>query len=55
MASLVGIMVAGVELSGMGGVSMPSLARLLLGNYDGPGITVLVEQDGEPLEVSLEW
>lgn len=53
--AIVGIMVAGVELSGMGGVSMPSLARLLLGNYDGPGITVLVEQDGEPLEVSLEW
>lgn len=52
---IVGIRVAGFDLNLPESGSMPSLAQFLLGNYDGPGVTVLIEQDGEPLEASLEW
>lgn len=31
------------------------LARFVLGNWDGPGLTLMVDQDGDPLELPLEW
>ena len=51
---LVGVELAGFDLTGLEGGDV-DLARFVLGNWDGPGITLLVEQEGEPLEIPLDW
>ena len=49
-----GIQLAGFDLTGMAGGD-PRLARAVLGHWDGPGVTLVVERDGEQIEVPLEW
>ena len=48
------VQVGGLDLDVLeGGDSR--LTRLLLGHWDGPGITLVVDRDGQEVEVPLEW
>ena len=51
---IVGIEMAGVDLSGIVGEG-DDLVRFILGSWDGPGITLIVEHEGEPLVLPLVW
>ena len=50
-----GIQLAGFDLSGALGGDGPDLGRLLLGSWDGPGVSLTVNRDGEPVDVPLSW
>ena len=56
---VLGVQVAGVDLGGMSAEGSLDLTRLVLGNYSGPGVTVVIESaddpTGEPLELDLVW
>ena len=49
-----GVQLAGFELTGISGGDT-GLARTILGRWDGPGVTLLVEPEGERVEVPLGW
>jgi len=48
------VQVGGLDLDVLEG-GHSRLTRLLLGHWDGPGITLVVDRDGQELEVPLEW
>lgn len=50
-----GLLIAGLDLGGNLGESADQLMQLVLGHWDGPGITLIVERDGEEYEVELDW
>lgn len=52
---ITGLLLGGFDLSGVAGGHSPELTRLVLGHWDGPGVTLIVEREGEEREVPLEW
>lgn len=50
-----GLLIAGLDLGEKLGDDADKLLQLVLGHWDGPGITLLVERDGEEYEVELDW
>lgn len=52
---VVGLTVGGINLDELPGDAGPALSRLVLGYWNGPGVTMLVDQDGDLAEVPLEW
>ena len=49
-----GVQVGGLDLDMFEGADS-KVSRVLLGHWDGPGITLVVDRAGEELEVPLEW
>jgi hypothetical protein len=50
-----GVLIAGFDMGTMLGELEPDLTRLVLGQWDGPGVTLVVDREGERVEVPLEW
>jgi hypothetical protein len=50
-----GVLIAGFDVGSMLGELEPDLTRLVLGQWDGPGVTLVVDREGERVEVPLEW
>jgi len=50
-----GLLIAGLDLGSKLGDDADKLLQLVLGHWDGPGITLLVERDGQEQEVELDW
>ncbi len=50
-----GVLLAGFDVVGMAGDDAPEITRFILGHWDGPGVTLVVEREGEELEVPLDW
>ncbi len=50
-----GLLIAGLDLSEKLGDNADKMLKLVLGHWDGPGITLLVERDNEAYEVELDW
>lgn len=50
-----GVLIAGFDVGTMLGELEPDLTRLVLGQWDGPGVTLVVDREGERIEVPLEW
>lgn len=53
--SVEGVLVAGLDIGSHLGEHADQFMQLVLGHWDGPGVTLLVERDGEELEVELDW
>jgi len=50
-----GVLVGGLDIGSHLGEHADKFMQLVLGHWDGPGITLVVERDGEELEVELDW
>lgn len=50
-----GVLIGGVDLAAMVGASGGDLTRLVLGHWDGPGVTLVVEREDGTHEVPLDW
>ena len=50
-----GALVAGLDLGSHLGEHADQFMQLVLGHWDGPGITLVVEREGELHEVELDW
>ena len=53
--AVTGMLLAGFDMSSTLGRDPDKLVQLVLGHWDGPGVTLLVERDGEEHEVELDW
>jgi hypothetical protein len=50
-----GVLLAGLDIGGHLGEHADQFMQLVLGHWDGPGVSLLVERDGEEFEVDLDW
>jgi hypothetical protein len=53
--AVVGVRIAGFDLPEALGERKQALTRLVLGHWDGPGVTLVVDRDGDRQEVPLDW
>ena len=53
--AVTGILIAGLDLSSQAGENADQFMNLVLGHWDGPGITLVIDRDGEAHEVELDW
>lgn len=51
---VLGVSVAGFDLAAWG-EDGAAVSRLVLGHWDGPGISLTVQRDGEEVDVPLDW
>ena len=50
-----GVLIAGLDIGSYLGDRADQVMQIVLGHWDGPGVTLLVERDGESVEVPLDW
>ena len=50
-----GVLLGGFDLSGVAQGREDQLMRAILGAWDGPGVTLVVDREGEEFEIPLEW
>ena len=50
-----GLLLAGMDIGGVLGEHADRVMQLVLGHWDGPGVTLLVDREGELVEVPLDW
>lgn len=50
-----GVLVAGLDIGSHLGEHAETFMQLVLGHWDGPGVTLLLDRDGEALELELDW
>ena len=50
-----GLLLGGLDIGSYLGNRADTMLQMVLGHWDGPGVTLLVEREGETYEVPLDW
>ncbi|HCH61938.1 MAG TPA: hypothetical protein DFR83_03975, partial [Deltaproteobacteria bacterium] len=50
-----GVLVAGLDIGSYLGDRADRVMQMVLGHWDGPGVTLVVERDGDTFELPLDW